>query len=314
MERAAAARAVEAAVPCWADKVLGKAVGLVAAGSAAVLGAEGMVGGVEAADSAAAAMVEGDKAAASAAAMVEAGRTAAMAVAEAAKAVERVAVAREAATVEATGAEGTGEGTGAEVKEVAAMAVAGTVGVVRGAAARAGAMEAEARVVEAAVAAKAVAWAARVETEVALEVAEREVVEEAGPTSWVEVDGGAVVVVDRWAEMVEREAAARGAAPVALEEGEETRRHSRPGCTRAARAVCRGAFAPDPHRSCKRTHAPRRATCSSQHHLGCRGSTPARTWADRQPSVDLLPTIPAALSHRPDTEEQTAACECLTRQ
>lgn len=175
-------------------------------------------------------------------------------------------------------------------------------------------MEAEARVVEAAVAAKAVAWAARVETEVALEVAEREVVEEAGPTSWVEVDGGAVVVVDRWAEMVEKEAAARGAAPVALEEGEETRRHSRPGCTRAARAVCRGAFAPDPHRSCKRTHAPRRATCSSQHHLGCRGSTPARTWADRQPSVDLLPTIPAALSHRPDTEEQTAACECLTRQ
>jgi len=126
-----------------------------------------------------------------------------------------------------------------------------------------GAMEAEARVVEAAVAAKAAAWAARVETEVALEVVEREVEEEAGPTSWVVVDGRAVVAVDFWAEMVEREAAARGAVPVASEEGEETRRHSRPGCTTVARAVCRGAFAPDPHRSCKRTHAPRRATCSS---------------------------------------------------
>ena len=124
-------------------------------------------------------------------------------------------------------------------------------------------MEAEARVVEAAVAAKAAAWAARVETEVALEVVEREVEEEAGPTSWVVVDGGAVVAVDFGAEMVEREAAARGAVPVASEEGEETRRHSRPGCTTVARAVCRGAFAPDPHRSCKRTHAPRRATCSS---------------------------------------------------
>ena len=32
VERAAAARAVEAAVPCWADKVLGKAVGLVLSG------------------------------------------------------------------------------------------------------------------------------------------------------------------------------------------------------------------------------------------------------------------------------------------
>jgi ribosomal silencing factor RsfS len=179
--------------------VLGKAVDLVVAGSAAVLGAEGMVGGVEAPDLAVAAMVEGNQAAASAAAMVEAGRTAAMAVAEAAMAVERVAA----------------------------------------------------------------AWAARVETEVALEVVEREVEEEAGPTSWVVVDGGAVVVVDFGAEMVEREAAARGAVPVASEEGEETRRHSRPGCTTVARAVCRGAFAPDPHRSCKRTHAPRRATCSS---------------------------------------------------
>jgi hypothetical protein len=263
VERAAAARAEEAAVPCRAEMVLGKAVELVAADSAAVLGAEGMVGGVEAPDLAVAAMVEGNQAAASAAAMVEAGRTAAMAVAEAAMAVERVAAAREAATVEAKGAEGTGEGTGAEVKEVVAMAVAGRVGVVRGVAARVGAMEAEARVVEAAVAAKAAAWAARVETEVALEVVEREVEEEAGPTSWVVVDGGAVVVVDFGAEMVEREAAARGAVPVASEEGEETRRHSRPGCTTVARAVCRGAFAPDPHRSCKRTHAPRRATCSS---------------------------------------------------
>ena len=194
------------------------------------------------------------------------------------------------------------------------MAVPGSEGLESRQAAWVGAMEAEARVVEAAVAAKAAAWAARVETEVALEVVEREVEEEAGPTSWVVVDGGAVMAVELWAEMVEREAAARGAVPVASEEGEETRRHSRPGCTTVARAVCRGAFAPDPHRSCKRTHAPRRATCSSQHHLGCRGSTPARTWADRQPSVDLLPTIPAALSHRPDTEEQTAACECLTRQ
>ena len=125
------------------------------------------------------------------------------------------------------------------------------------------AMEAEARVVEAAVAAKAAALAARVETEVALEVVEREVEEEAGPTSWVVVDGGAVMAVELWAEMVEREAAARGAVPVASEEGEETRRHSRPGCTTVARAVCRGACAPDPHRSCKRTHAPRRETCSS---------------------------------------------------